>query len=739
MADWYASFGSDSRYRLHCQALEESVDVANNRSLIRYRLWVEKTYSGGGYYTGSGNATAGGNVAVSNWSPYDFTSYTSKLLVDTTFWAVHNPDGSGPVTITAYATDPNNFGSASIGSQSLALTKITVAPNAPSGLTCTYVSDTSATLAWTNSSASNGAATQNKIYASVNGGAFGEVVTIAAASSASVTTAANRKTVFMVSALNSAGETTSGTVTLLTTPAAPTGVAAAKDGSGNIVVTLTPQVAFAEHEHVVRHGTTTDGGVTVTWDGSPVGVLPSGTASFTHTAPSPSAQHVYAVYARNTDTAARQSSQVQSNTVVLLAAPNKPTLPPMGANVDKAKAFDFGWTYNSADTTAQTAYEVGYSTNGGTTWSSTGKIASGTPSKQFAANAYTAGQQLTLRVRTWGQATTGGSEGTGASPWSDVVAVTFKTRPVATITTPANSSVYGKAALDVALGFSQAEGATFVTAAISLYDGATLLETVNSTTLASTVLATRVANGGAYTLKVTLTDSNGLPSDEKTSAFTVTYTAPVPAVVTATYLPDSGIGQVGLAIAAPGVGQAAAVSVTITRTIAGSSEPVVTAYPVSASMTILDMTPTIHGSNVYKVTTTSADGATSVVQKTMTTAEEEWAFMSKGAGFEQIVRFGGELKPQATPSVDSALLKASGRPRPIGLYGKTGDLVVSGTGDVVIGLGSSAEELEAFLLVAGKGCYRDPTGRRMFGRITGQVSRDTYSLGSISYTVTETS
>lgn len=743
MTQWAANFGSDSRYQLNCEAYEVpgSLDAVNNRSQVRYRRWVERNYSTGGYFTGNGDATSGGNIASGNWSPYDFRGGVTVVpIVDTTFWVTHNPDGSGSITITAYATDPNNLGSASIGSQTLGLTTLTVPPGAPTGLTCSYVSDTSANLNWANNAASNGAPTQNKIQASVNNGAFADLVTIGAATGAAVAVAANRKTVFQVNASNGAGASGySNLATLFTTPAAPTGVAAAKDSSLNAIVTWTPQVGFSEHEHVVRHGTTTDGGATVAWDGSPVGVVPAGTATFTHVAPSPSAVHVYAVFARNTDTGARQSAQVQSNTVALLTAPNKPTLPAIGPYQDKAKDFTLPWTHNSVDTTPQSAYEVGYSLNGGTTWASTGKVTSATPSKLFAANSYTSGQQLTLRVRTWGSATAGGSDGTGASAWSDLATVTFKTRPTLTIVSPASSGSYPKAALEVQLTFAQAEGATFVSATIELYQGTTLLESRVTTTLASTTLATRVANSSAYSAKVVVLDSNGLVSDVSTRNFTVAYTAPVAPIFSATYLSESGIGQLGIAIPEPGAGEAAAETINVTRSIGGVVETVVENYPASPLLTILDTTPTIRGDNVYTVTTVSVDGATALASQTMTTAEDEWAFMSKGPGFSEIVRFGGELKPQASPSVDSTLVKTAGRARPIGLYGKTGDLVISGTGEVVNGLGSSPEEIEEFLLVSGKGCYRDPTGRRIFGRIAGQISRDSYMLSSFTYSVTETS
>jgi hypothetical protein len=344
-----------------------------------------------------------------------------------------------------------------------------------------------------------------------------------------------------------------------------------------------------------------------------------------------------------------------------------------------------------------------------------------------------------VRVRTWGIATTGGSDGTGASAWSSLATVTFKSLPVVTIVAPANAGTYMQAALAVQLGFSQAESAVFVSATLQLYSGATLLEQVTSTTLSSTAFVTPVANLSSYTVKATLTDSNGLVSAQVTSTFSVAYTLPMSAVVVATYLSTSGIAQLAITIPSPTGGFAAATGMTIDRAINGISENVVTNYPTSPLLTILDTTPTISGDNVYTITTISAIGATAIVTVTLTTAEGEWAFMSKGAGYTQIVRFGGELKPQATPSVDAMLVKTSGRARPIGLYATTGGLGVSGTGEIVLGYGSSPSEVEAMLLVAGKGCYRDPTGRRMFGLITGSVTRDTWMLASFAYTVTETS
>jgi len=158
-----------------------------------------------------------------------------------------------------------------------------------------------------------------------------------------------------------------------------------------------------------------------------------------------------------------------------------------------------------------------------------------------------------------------------------------------------------------------------------------------------------------------------------------------------------------------------------------------------ASLTLLDTFPTIFGTNSYKVTTISADGATADTLITMVTAEGEWGFLSTGEGFSQIVKFGGNFALEATPTVDSTLFKAAGRTRPIALYGTTGDLVVTGSCLVADGFGSTADELEAFLLIPGKAGYRDPSGRRIRGLVTGQVARQNSLLGTFNYTVTETS
>lgn len=714
---------------------------------VNYALYFEETHGpnlswNGGGVTAAVSAEQYGLVWSGtfgfDWRP---GGLQSVLIVNGAVRIYANPDGTPPPGFAVYGSNgdtgsPGGGTGGPIVTQPVTLPTLKVLPGTPTGVAGTRVSDTSIALAWSQSSATNGQPTSNTIRRRINGGAWADVVTIAPATSTSLSAAANQKLEYAVKATNSVGDTawSSTSSPVYTTPAAPTGVAATKTGS-DIQLAWTPNVAYSEHEHVVEHGVDVAG--VVTWDGSPLATVTAGTSTYTHTTPNPAQRHVYRVRARSTAVGALSSATVQSNVVQLLAPPAKPTVPALAAFADRAATFRLPWAHNPIDSSAQTKYQWRWSTNGGSSWTTGSKTASSDQFHDFAGGTWSANQAVTFQVRTKGSYDSGSDGDASYSPWSDSALVTFKSKPVATITTPANASTYTEAGLLVVLGFSQAEAATFVSATIGLYDNAdVLLEERVSTTLAGTLFDTRVLDGTTYKVKATVTDSNGLTSSQVTSTFSVDYTEPVAAVVDVVYLEASGIAQIGLTIPAAGGGLVDAETVSIDRVIDGVVTPVVAGYPAAPTLTFLDITPTIHGTTLYRVTTYSDDGAASVTTDSITVAEDRWAFMSKGSA---IIRF--ELAPgvQATPTVDAALVKAAGRRRPIALYATTGNLVVSGTGALAEGEGGSTpEEIEAFLLVPGQACYRDPTGRRVFGLLAGAIARDNAELGAFTYTLTET-
>jgi hypothetical protein len=734
MAD--ANTGAAGTLRIN--ASESGTSAAGNYSNLSWALYLIERVTSNTTWSASGVSAnvdiAGVGIVWSgsfglDWRP---AGNQTLLIASGVTQVSHNADGTGYIEIFGNMgpTGTTGAGGPSTVGQGVSLTTLKVVPGTPSGVSASRISDTSVSLSWAQTSASNGQPTSNTIRRRINGSAFSDVVTISPATSASLSAAANEKLEYSVRAANSAGTTGwSGTsAAIFTTPAAPTGVSAAKDGELNITVAWTPNVAYVEHQHVIGHGTVLAG--VTTWDASPLATVSAGTSLYKHVSPNAGQLHVYRVTAVNTSSGSLSSGTVVSNTVQLLTAPNKPTLPSLGAFADKAKTFTVLWSHNPVDTTPQTAYELEYSTNGGVSWASTGKVTSTTSSRSFAASSYAANVALTVRVRTYGQSVS-------VSPWSDPQTVTFKTRPVVTVTAPVGGGTYTEAALAVGLGFSQAEAATFVSATIELFQGATLVESLLSTTRASTLMGTRVQDGVSYTVKVTVLDSNGLTSNQVTSAFSVAYTLPVAAGVTVIYLPDSGIAQLDLTIPAPGGGQSAATLVTILREVGGVTETVVDKYPRSATLTILDTTPTINGTNLYTVTTISVDGATSATIVELVTDEPHWAFLSTGNGFANIIRFMGNLKFASTPSRTKKLIQAAGRKKRLALFGQSTTLEIAGSATLAEGLGSTPDEVEAFILEAGIVAYRDPSGRRMFGVLDGAIDSPSSITSTFSYSVSE--
>ncbi|QIG58108.1 minor tail protein [Microbacterium phage Zepp] len=728
---------------------EVGYNVFENYSDVAWALYLDERVASNTTWSGGGISATVGQHNVQQWwgGTFGFDwrpgGLQSRLIASGTNRIYHNPDGSGQVTVGA---NMGNSGTSGAGgptqiTNTIGLTQLTQVPGTPTGVSATRISDSQVRVNWTNQGASNGQAAQNQIEVEgIPAGGNGTVL-INASNQATLPVLANEKKRYRVRSWNSAGWSawSAWTSYLVTTPKEPKDVTATKGANLDITVSWTSQVAYPDHVHAIEHGV--DNAGVITWDGSILATLPSGTNSYVHTAPNAAQRHVYRVWSSASNPGqVMDSSKVQSNVVQLLVAPNKPTFVNVPQYADRAVALNVDWQHNSVDSTPQSAYEFSTSTDGGTNWTSSGKVTSTVARRTIAANAYAANATVTMRVRTWGQATTGGSDGTGASPWSDVTAVTFKTKPTVTITSPANNAVVNDATLRVNLSFAQAQAASFVTAELELRQGSTVLETKVSNILLGITFATPVQNGVAYSVRARVQDSNGIWSAWVTNAFTVTYLAPVPAVVNPSYIVDKGWGQLDMTIAAPGSGQSAVTKVTITRSInGGTPEIIVQDYPYAAALTFLDTLPTIHGTNTYTITTYSALGAQTVVTATLVTEECRRAFLSKGAGYSTVGAFGANLKIDEAVSVASATVEAAGRTKPIGLYGVETNVQLKVKSFVFENFGSTLDELRAILLMPGKACYRDSTGRRVFGVAKGSISREKVARGDVSFTLTETS
>lgn len=1071
--------------RIEVNLSEGTLDPANNRSYIYWTAYLyerENSPTTFGSAPGSSVTLAGGGTLWSGTFSFDWrpAGLQSTLVASGEGWHGRNPDGSitAAIGFTMGDTDTAGAGGPSYVGLSVPLAKLTTLPGVPTGVTATRVSDTQVSITWAQTSASNGAPVSNVIQRRLNNGLWEDLVTISAATSATVSVSPNQKNEYRVAGRNAAGTTawSAASAPVYTTPAAPTGATATKNAGSDIIVSFTSRVDYPEHNHEVWHGVSVSG--TITWDASALATLAAGISTYTHAAPNSSQVHVYRV--RST-AGSLSSAWAQTSPVQLLAPPNKPTVPAMPAFANRASALTFSWTHNPVDTTPQKSYEFAYSTNGGSTWTTTGKVTSAVNSTTRPANSHPANTALTMRVRTWGSATTGGSDGTGASPWSDLRTVTYKTLPVASITSPTNGATLNTATLKVNVGFSQAESASFVKAQLELLQGSTLIETQESSVAVGITMATQIQNDMTYTIRARVQDSNGLWSAWASNTFSVVYLAPVPATTKVNYLPEKGFGQLDMTVDAPRVnlftnpgfetvgapvevyrnlntnprlrgistgwssgpdvaftqtpdglqldravvggsranllyhttnqpvatddersssievsvpvgfpavtvylythgygvetaigespevtinpGQtvtlrapssapipagvtgvrsllragvaagsvpagarivvrdaglypllvpppyfdgttspdadltaswtgtanasasilsaasvaqvannstlavapyrttqatppgkfaarhvlrgttAAAVSfgnlaptagveytliatvrssspetvrlrigsmvsadfaldgtwqtvrlvgiatgtpssvntglyvsanptrperssidvmdaaiiegryngdwfagsqdtaatVSVTRSIDGKEEVLVVDYPTSPEMTLLDTTPTIHGTNTYRITTKSALGAETTITKQLVTSECRRAFLSKGPGFETVGVFGGNLSVDEDVSVASSTVTAAGRLKPIGLYGVETSVALKVKSFVYPEFGTPMDELRNLLLIPGKACYRDASGRRVFGTVKGSIEYRKAGKGEFGFTMTETS
>ena len=745
--------GSSPKFTITLQVDEIQTDAPGNRSLVRAYLVLSASSSAAfyAYHDGTITGTLGGNSFTVSGTDADVTKGSmgwTKGPWD--FWIGHNGAGGLTLSLALSVKYPSLSSGSASTSGSMALTTLTVAPGTPTSPTLTRNSDTQMTLKWTRNEATNGVATGFAVQTSTNGAAMAAAGSIQPASTVTLATAANRKVTARVQASNSKGTSAWSATSnaIWTTPAAPTGVSAVKNADNSVTVTWTPKAAYSEHQHIVQHGVVGSNNA-ITWDSGTLGTVAGGTSTFKHSNPPTTQVHVYRVAAQTTATPTLTSAYTQSNSIQLLTAPNAPTLKTLPQTANKTVALTVTWTHNPVDSTAQTAYQIQYSTDAGKTWTTVAKTTSTTSSWTIPANQWGGNTALTVRVRTWGLATTGGSDSTGASAWSNQSTVTFKTPPVASITSPANNAVVTQAALIVTVGFTQAESATPVRATITLTDVTAnkVLETLNTTTLPSTRMATRLIDGGTYKLTATALDSNGLTSAASAaSTFTVDYTDPVPADVTATYLPDSGSGQIDIDIAAPvGASQTTTVSITVSRIVNGVSELMVDhfAVPSGGHITLIDPIPALDGETSYQITSWSQDGAAVTVETSMTAFEGRWCYCNTGPGWQYGIRFWGNLALGSTPARDMALVTAAQRARPIALFGAAGGGTFTLAGSATIPAddddGSSIEQIEDFLLTADTVCYRDPTGRRIFGAMTGSTSGRKYAAASFSYTISETS
>ena len=413
-----------------------------NQSTVRVEGWVRSGSAATWFNDPRSWSTGGHPGARSGTFTHPQGSGTGwRLIVAYDSVAGHAADGTlgftGEFAIGATGT-AGLGGPTTTGPRTITVPRITVAPGQATGVTATRVSDTVARIAWAQNVPANaqlGFAVG--VDVSVNGGAWQRAWTGTnpATRQVDIGIAANRRTQFRVVSSSQGGAApNSATVTLFTTPAAPTGVSAARTGiaTGQATVRWTNNVPFTERRTEVQRGTRDPSTGAITWIAGVVNVAAAGT-SHTFTGLPLNQRHIFRVRAVNT-TGGLASGWVQTGNVDFVVPPGTPTALTHVRNSDTQ--LTMGWTRNHAWNGVPTRTEIQTSINGGA-WvaaGSLGNVASHTGG--FAAN-----RRQVFRVRQGNDA--------GWSPWSAPSAPLFST-PLA----PADVAATREGALNVRVRFT---------------------------------------------------------------------------------------------------------------------------------------------------------------------------------------------------------------------------------------------------------------------------------------------
>lgn len=136
------------------------------------------------------------------------------------------------------------------------------------------------------------------------------------------------------------------------------------------------------------------------------------------------------------------------------------------------------------------------------------------------ADSFINGNDYTWQVKTWGDATTGGTFSDGSSDWSDEATFTATSYPVATITTPNGVDNYDLSELTLEWTYTQAEGNNQTQYLAELYDeNFTLLESKSVSSVIASGASDSctfdyiLSNNTTYNVVVTVKESNGLWND----------------------------------------------------------------------------------------------------------------------------------------------------------------------------------------------------------------------------------
>lgn len=407
------------------------------------------------------------------------------------------------------------------------------------------------------------------------------------------------------------------------------------------------------------------------------------------------------------------------------APPLAPTnLGPLVAGADVATMLTF--QHNPVDGTPISALEIQHRADPGDSWTSTGKVASAEAAWELAASTYPAGTDMQWRASTWGGHTSGGRDGTGASPWSTTAVLALREAPTGTITSP-DGSTWGSPTLVVDATYSSPVGTPMASWSLSLALDSEPVETLTGTgPLSGIVMGTSLQDGQTYSLTLTVTDGDGLTSEPYAVSVPVVYDPPPEPGLTATWHPDDGWTLLEVTVPEAGVGEVAVSQVTVERTWPGVGWTRVGTLTETGAIT--DFVPPTGEVVTYRAVALAETGAAATSPDVVVETTCKWLFINHGPGFTRVARLRSNIVGDRSHGREKTLTHYDGRALPVERTGPARTITASWSatiwGEHVPGGNrgqSTYEELVAAADAAAPVCVRDGQ-QRLFGS-TGPVSQ----------------
>jgi hypothetical protein len=521
----------DSAYLKVAQVSGGYIHQQNIDITLRSGSWGAFTWNSQPADTGAGTLARTLTGSSAGTRSFDVTTLLQ--------WIVDNTDVShifklarNPNTTTG-SLDAKRF-STTAGNHTLEI-NYTEAPTAPTIGTATRVSDTQATIAWTNNPAATGPYASLVVWRSTDAGTHVQLATLAgtATSYTDTTTTANHRYDYIIVAVNSAGSTQSGVSNVIyMTPAAPTMGTATKTGETTVTLTWTDNANSEQYFEVERR---VDAGA---WS-SLSAVVPQDSESYEDSS-LPAGSVEYRVRALRGALVSAWSAV--SNAVEASTPPAAPTITSdWGTYEERAATLRVAWTHNSLDGSLQSDADVYWEFDDA---DDSDTVGDDTAYYDIDTSGEAVGTVVEAKVRTYGLDVDPGE-------YSEMVSATLADAPEIAITTPAtDETVVADLPLVAAWDYVDALSLDQAYWRLQLYRGATLVNTWTGTTeQEQSISSTYLEDGQSYTLVLLSRSGSGLETTVERD-FTTDFLAPEPPAVEAIFdrdeLSSAVIAEVGV-------------------------------------------------------------------------------------------------------------------------------------------------------------------------------------------------